>query len=241
MNVPLWAWELAQVFWREAGAVEPFPRRLLGPLAMTPFDLVVDEIAALSVQRADAYLADRGFARACDEADRPLRACLIVERDAGFILLDADDPADERTFSLAHELAHFLRDYWQPRRRAVASLGEEVRQALDGLRRPTADERLHALLRGFPIGGQIHLMRRDAGLVSPAVAEAEAAADVLACELLAPADEAMTRTDLAAAFGLPASVVRAYAERLTPPEEPSAWVVRMKSVESCRYYSTPEE
>jgi Zn-dependent peptidase ImmA (M78 family) len=33
----------------------------------------------------------------------------------GFISLDGSDADDERRFSLAHELAHFLLDYQDPR------------------------------------------------------------------------------------------------------------------------------
>src|SRR5687768_8715179 len=72
------------------------------------------------------WLCRAGVACAVGARDRPLRACLVAAGGAGFAFVDADGPEDERRFSLAHELAHFLRDYWQPRRAAQRRLGPAV-------------------------------------------------------------------------------------------------------------------
>lgn len=51
-----------------------------------------------------------------------------------FVLLDdADTPAEQR-FSLAHEVAHFLLDYLQPREATRRKLGETALEVVDGLR-----------------------------------------------------------------------------------------------------------
>src|SRR5205085_3975397 len=121
-----------------------------------------------------------GAALVCGGPDRPLRGCLLACDGAGFIFLDAADPPAERTFSLAHELAHFLRDYWRPRQRAFAALGGSVREVFDGGRAPRREERLHALLRGVSLGPHVHLMARDGGTPPPEVAAAESDADRLA-------------------------------------------------------------
>ncbi|MFN8557423.1 MAG: ImmA/IrrE family metallo-endopeptidase [Dehalococcoidia bacterium] len=39
------------------------------------------------------------------------------------IIVDSSDAPDEVRFTVAHEAAHFLLDYEQPRARAVAALG----------------------------------------------------------------------------------------------------------------------
>ncbi len=230
MSAPLWVAELAADFWRCAGTAEPFPRALRTPLARGAFELTVREMAGLSVRTAEDYLARLGIGRPSGAPDRPLRACLVAFAGDGFIFLDAADSLSERTFSLAHEVAHFLRDYWQPRRRAAAALGEHVLEVLDAVRPPRPHERLHAVLRGVPAGCHRHLMARDGGRLSPAVAAAERDADRLAVELLAPEAEAHARLPAGAGggaallregFGLPEGVAGWYAEILFPPGPPS--------------------
>ncbi|HEX5269302.1 MAG TPA: ImmA/IrrE family metallo-endopeptidase [Gemmataceae bacterium] len=231
MSAPLWVAELAAEFWRRAGAAEPFPRRLRAPLARGGFELAVRTTTGLTVRAAEEYLARLGVGRAAASPDRPLRACLVAFAGSGLIFLDANDSPAEQTFSLAHEVAHFLRDYWRPRLRAVTALGAEVLQVLDGARLPRTDERLHAVLRGAPVGAHVHLMARDEYGMSPAVAAAERDADRLAFELLAPDDQVRVRlaagtgaTEAAAvlrdAFGLSGAAAETYAEVLFPPVPP---------------------
>src|SRR5207253_2652044 len=73
--------------------------------------------------------------------DRPLRGCVIAWRGHAIIFVDGGDPEDEQRFTIAHEIAHLLLDYFIPRRRATASLGAQIGDVLDGLRPATAEER----------------------------------------------------------------------------------------------------
>jgi hypothetical protein len=226
MTAPLWATELAAEFWTAAGGPEPFPRRLRGPAGRAFVFTVIDR-PGLGVGVVGDWLRRAGVACELNVRDRPLRACLVAAGGAGFAFVDADDPEDERRFSLAHELAHFLRDYWQPRRAAQRRLGPAVVEVFDGLRPPRPEERLHGLLRGVRVGCHTHLLARDAGPAGAAVAAAERDADRLAYELLAPASEALARgTDalerrLGETFGLPAGHARQYAALLAPPAPPA--------------------
>ncbi len=229
MNVPLWVSELAAAFWRAAGGPEPLPRTLRGPLLRSRFDLTVQEMSGLGLRKVRHYLAEYGVP--CPGSDRRLRACLAIWKEAAFIFLEADDEPAEQTFSLAHEVAHFLRDYWQPRQRACACLGEHIADVFDGLRSPTPAERVHAVLNGVPLGPYVHLMRRGRRhrVVHAEVAAAEVDADRLAYELLAPAAEVLGRLLaggdavglLRRAFGLPADAAAAYAAILLPEPPPA--------------------
>jgi hypothetical protein len=230
--------ELAAAFWEAAGEVEPFPRGLRRPLVRGALDVTVKEVPRLGVRSVERYLTGQAVAWSCRGPDRCLRACLTACNGAGWIFLDAGDPAGERTFSLAHELGHFLRDYWWPRRRAVALFGEAVLEVFDGRRPRRPGERLHALIRDVPLGFHTHLMERGPplGSGSRAIAAAEREADALAYELLAPAEEVLARLRGVAAparalravdllgtgFGLPLAPAEAYAGLLlpTPPEDP---------------------
>jgi hypothetical protein len=191
--------------------------------------LNVVEMRGVSVERVRRWFGRLALPVPLNEPDRPLRACLVAWCGEGFAFIDSlDDPA-ERAFSLVHELAHFLRDYLRPRETAVERLGERVLEVLDGLRFATPDERLHAILRNVPLGPFAHLLRRDDSgrPLLPAEREAEAAADRLALELLAPAeavgeadDCAVLTERLVRAFGLPPAPAAAYAALLVSEVPP---------------------
>jgi hypothetical protein len=167
------------------------------------------------------------------------------------VFVDADDPPGEQAASLAHEVAHFLRHHWQPRQRAVAALGEGILDVLDGRREARPAERLHALLRGVTTRTHTHLMERAGKALAPDVARAEREADLLACELLAPAALVLARLGVVAdldvcnhaervesvlreVFGLPGAMAAEYAERLCPPPAASGFVLRLRKVVPAR-------
>jgi hypothetical protein len=232
MKVALWARELAGEFWGAAGGPEPFPRSLREPLLRSPLELTIHELPDLGLRRAEDYLTTRGVAWTCQGPDRRLRACLTAAGGAGFILLDAGDDPAERTVSLAHELAHFLRHYLQPRRLACRRLGESLTEVIDGRRPPTPAERFRALLANVPLGLHVHLMERGRRreIQRAEVAAVEDEADQLAYELLAPAAALFARTGavegdaggtrvaavLREGFGLPAACAEDYAGLLVP-------------------------
>lgn len=230
MGGPVWCVELAAAFWAKAGPPPPFPRDLAGPAAF--FGVGVEPVAGLSVAAVRGWFRARQIAVPFAEPDRPLRGCLVAWRGVGFVFLDPADAAAERRFTLAHEVAHFLRDYWHPRETVRRRLGDAALGVLDGDRPPTPAERVAAVLRGVRVGPFAHLLARDDRGVpaSDAEREAEAAADRLAFELLAPeADvgEGATGAELEARFGLPKGAAGAYAARLAPPAEP-AWAARLR-------------
>jgi hypothetical protein len=206
---------------------------LRGPVCRSNFELTIKELPHLSIPAVERYLGGLGVGWRCGARARRLRACLAAFDGAGLILIDGADPAPERTFSLAHELAHFLRHYWQPCRLACRVLGEGVRAVFDGRRPPTPQERVHALLRNVPLGFHVHLMQRGPRreVLTADVAAAEEEADRLAYELLAPAEAVLARAGddrdgvvevLREVFGLPAAQAVDYGSLLLPaaPEDP---------------------
>jgi uncharacterized protein DUF955 len=229
MSVPLWVAELACAFWEAAAMREPFPRALQRPIRRA-LKMSVTLLPRLCLGSVCAWLADSGLSWSYPGANRRLRACLVAWQGWGYVFLDQADTQEERRFSLAHELAHFLRHYWQPRRAAVRRLGEQIVEVLDGRRAPTAAERLRGLLADTPLGYHVHLMERDSAgqVTAPGIRTAEWEADRLGYELLAPAADVLADTDagtlrevLGESFGLPPLQAARYATLLVPPSSPA--------------------
>lgn len=218
----------AREFGRLVGAEPDYPCDLEAAITWAlPLD--IRAVRGLRVGHVNSLTHKSGLPYRFDGADRRLSGCLLAYADRGTIFLDAADPQNERRFTLAHELAHFLLDYRAPREAALAALGEGIRPVLDGHRPATIQERVHAVLEGVPIGVRGHLMERPAaGLPSSAVLSIETRADRLALELLAPATLVMEKvaglggvthrervgrlvTLLEEEHGLPRSIARTYA------------------------------
>jgi len=236
VSTPVWCADLAALFWAAAGPPPRFPRDLFGSIAVG-FPVTVLNRSRLSVAGVIAWFADRGLSISLDEPDRLLRACLVATRGQGFVFLETDDSPAERRFSLAHEIAHFLRDYWAPREKATRRLGPALAKVLDGFRQATPQERIQAVLWSVSIRPFAHLLRRDESgrPLTPSESAAEAAADRLAFELLAPVARLETisnRADLVVRlveeFGLPSAPASRYAALLVPdPIGPGRFISRI--------------
>jgi hypothetical protein len=229
-----WMQQVVDEFWTAVGAREAFPRTLESAV-LWALPLAIVKLPRLWVRDVQTWLTQRQIALAVDIPNRALHACTIAQAGKGFIFMDGTDPADERRFSLAHEVAHFLLDYLYPRQRVIRRLGTHMTEVLDGIRAPTLDERVQALLQNTPLGIHTHLMdrRSDGVLGCSRLMAAEHRADRLALELLAPMDEVWRslmgcgRTGcfqegfkhtvgvLIDGFGLPPPVAAAYGQALS--------------------------
>lgn len=226
---------IVEEFWAAVGEPEPFPR-LLEPAVLWALPLAIFKLPRLWVRDVQWWLAGRGIRFQLETGDWPLHGCLLAFGGRGCVLLNGGDSLDEVRFSLAHEAAHFLLDYHQPRLHAVSRLGPRILEVFDGHRPATVQERVHAALSHVPIGFHTHLMERHPNGVMgcDATSEHEGGADHLALELLAP--EIDVRRQVAGArratsrqvtvevaelvlqeeFGLPSIVAAGYARLLFP-------------------------
>jgi IrrE N-terminal-like domain len=221
---------VVEEFWEALPyGAESFPRNLVDSASLA-LPVAIRDLPCLSLSNVKQWLRARSIPDPIEGPDRRLRGCLLAYGGHGFVLIDGSDPDDERRFTIAHELAHFLLDYQDPRRRAIEVLGEEISPVLDNARLPTRIERLHAILSEVPIGLHIDMMERTAasGYSTHTVLTAEHRADRLALELLAPAADAwsiisalppgsyttlLRQSELALTrrYGLPQEQARSYA------------------------------
>ena len=223
--------EIVNDFWRRSGEVEEFPRRLERSIMLAaPVCLV--KLPRLKLAAVENWLARRGVSFQFNCQNRAVRGCLVAFGGEGVIFVDGSDPEDEQRFTLAHELAHFLTDYWLAREKAIKKFGSAITEVFDGLRRPTVTERVHALLAGTHIGVYTKLMERDEASsdFNSAVREIEDRADRIALALLAPPEEVLALASTAASqftdrlsiittllrrhFGLSESIAAAYGHSL---------------------------
>jgi hypothetical protein len=179
--------QAAERFWQRAASNEPYPRTLERTVLQV-MPLVIVKLPGLGVRMIRQWLSERGVQIGVLAPDRGLRGGLFARGGVGVVFLDGMDTADEARFSLAHEVAHFLLDYLWPREAALRAMGERIRDVLDGVRPPSPEERLSAVLRRVKLGLFTHLLDRDAlGQITRfGVLDAEDRADRLAIELLAP-------------------------------------------------------
>ncbi len=180
----------------------------------------------LSIATVQSWMERQGFPVPIDDPNRRLRGCAVASAGSGLIFVDASDPPDEREFTVAHEVAHLLLDYYGPRDHGTVLIGDGAHEVFDGVRNASFPERLTAALNGETLRPFVHLLARDANFgASVAVLTREALADELACELLAPLaevrgelPESWTQADavttLAERFRLPEGVAEEYARRL---------------------------
>lgn len=228
-----WLRRTVEEFWEQVGQVEMPPRNLEDSV-LWALPIIVEKVPNLWVKEIETWLKRYNIPYPLPYSNRPLYGCLIAYNGRGIVLLDETDSEDQSRFSLAHETAHFLVDYLQPRKRAIAKLGSNIIEVLDGLRPQTLDERVHAVLSGISVGVHIDLMERprDGSRCDDNIIKFEDRADRLALELLAPADEVhqyvlatkrptifregvhLTKQILVEVFGLPESIAHTYGNYL---------------------------
>ncbi|MBS1543478.1 MAG: ImmA/IrrE family metallo-endopeptidase [Bacteroidetes bacterium] len=178
---------IAKVFWEQAGVTGPHPRDISGAVSLKlPIDIIC--LSDLTLKRIQDWLIKRKVVLNIEVDDRLLHGFILLSRGAGFIFINGTDKEEERRYTIAHEVSHFLLDYKMPRDLAVEKLGKSILEVLNGFREPTEVERIDGTLSGVKIKPYTHLLEKtgDGSFGDMRILESEDDADNLALELLAP-------------------------------------------------------
>ena len=220
----------ADWFWTRAGEQARYPVDI-GYAATCALEVSIHQIADLTPAAAADFLGHGERAGAFD--NRPLHGCIAFGPQGATIIVEREDAEDERRFTIAHEVSHYILEVRRHHRRAEWRMGGDYVGVLYGSREATPTERIDAWLNNVQSAPTTHFMDRTStgGYGCGRTLEAECAADRLAIEILAP------RAELASAvsahrklpfralldkaqriaerrFGLPAAVAEPYATRL---------------------------
>lgn len=230
--------ECAADFWAGTGLADAYPRPIEQAIALK-LPVTVVKLPVVTVRAVGRWLRRHHRTPAFPPYRRDLMGCLYADGGHGFIFVCGADEPEEQRFTLAHDTAHFLVDYWWPRLRVIRALGTSVTEVLDGQRPARPAERVCATLAHVRVGPHWHLLPRPgADPDSDAhIASVEDRADDLGLELVAPrqrvaqllrAMPANVRGDLRGAcgalgafFGLPAYVFGSIVGAQERPPVPS--------------------
>lgn len=219
--------EAIEYFWKRVGEPEVYPRYLERSI-LVAFPVAIVKLPHLALASIENWLKFRKITFLFNCESRFVQGCLIAYAGKGIIFCDGTDPIDEVRFTLAHEAAHFLVDYWLPRQKAIKKFGNNIVNVLDGDREPTVTERIHATLETTAIGTITNLMDRQE--VSTSIYRVENTADKIGFGLLAEPNEVLGGVDiqqdkfeqrleiltkrLITNFGLPTRPAQTYANEL---------------------------
>jgi hypothetical protein len=166
--------------------------------------------------------------------DRPLLGLLHVGPPSNLILIKDGLPEYIRNYVLAHELAHFLTDIFFVRNLWLSALPDQAAEIIRAFSWQDYDDWIEfdAYIKGLPIRPSAIVARGRKQL--PETSDKEWDADLIAREILAPWDEAVsiykscaTRRDflrvMCSKFGLPARIAFYYyddiRQALIPPQD----------------------
>ena len=180
----------ADWFWKRAGGRPGLPADI-GYAAMCAIEVYIEEVSDLTTVTAASCIEGVGIRIPDVVSERRIHGCLVVGRRGAAILVEKNDDAAQKRFTIAHECAHFILEVRMNQGRAENRLGPGFASILHGHREATPNERIAARLHGVSSDPLVHFMDRTAtgDYGRWRIHEAECLADDLAVEILAPRAE----------------------------------------------------
>jgi hypothetical protein len=177
----------AKQFWAGTDLADAFPRNIEQAIALK-LPVTVVKLPVVTIRAVARWLERHNRTPVFPPYRRDLMGCLYADGGHGFIFVCGADEPEEQRLTLAHDIAHFLVDYWWPRLVVIEAMGSSILDVLDGHRHARPDERASAVLARVRLGPHWHLLPRqgDDPDCDAHIACVEDRADDLGQELVAP-------------------------------------------------------
>lgn len=187
--------QIAREFWNSAGGNYKVPCDIEQAVSLS-LPLVIVLLPELSIRKIESWFQRKKKKFTIDIDERALHGFLICNQGEGFVFINGTDSEEERRFTIAHEVSHFIIEYLRPRQKAVKTLGEKILEVLDGFREATIEEQIDGYLYSVSVKPFTHLLEKtdSKGFENHDNWLAENNADRLALELLAPFKQVCSET-----------------------------------------------
>ena len=101
---------IARDFWRKILVKPTPPYDIFGAVSLVmPLDIV--NLSGLTIAKIENWLWERNVTLNTGIPNRSLHGFILTFQDAGFIFIDGTDSENERRYTVAHEVSHFILDY----------------------------------------------------------------------------------------------------------------------------------
>jgi len=225
--------KIATDFWQLSRLSLEFPLDIERAISRTQ-PLFIISLPQLSISKIECFLKEKNIPYLLNSENKSLHGFILIQKNCGYIFINGTDSPQERRFTLAHELAHYLIDYAIPRQKVIDLYGNEITEVLDGNREPTIEENIQGIISNISLKPFFHLLDESelSGFDRIAVWQAEEQADHLALELMAPQRQILSDLDslnlkenfhyykikllalLLEKYGLPVPIAQSYSEYL---------------------------
>jgi hypothetical protein len=177
----------ADEFWAHTDLADAFPRNIEQAIALK-LPVTIVKLPVVTIRAIARWLQRHHRKPVFPSYQRDLMGCLYADGGHGFVFVCGADEPEEQRLTLAHDIAHFLVDYWWPRLLVIEALGASITDVLDGHRAARPEERACAVLARVRLGPHWHLLPRRGTDpdCDPHIACVEDRADDLGRELVAP-------------------------------------------------------
>jgi hypothetical protein len=226
--------QVAEDFWKHLLQYRTFPVEIERAIAFSNLPLHIDLIPGLDIDHVNQWIRAHRFPARIDKDNCALHGFLLARGGNGVIFVNGTDKLEERRFTIAHELAHFLLDYHLPRINYLKLYGDSILEILDGKRLPTIEERLAFVVSELPAPFFVHALDNSdiTAYERSQVWSTEWRTDALAFEILAPFHIVISKLKkqnsekrfepifrqasslLVTDFGLPSTLASSYAKHL---------------------------
>lgn len=180
--------QVAEDFWKPLLPYRTFPVDIERAIAFSNLPLHINLIPRLDIDYVNQWIQANHFPARTNKDNCALHGFLLAREGQGVVFVNGSDKREERRFTIAHELAHFLLDYHLPRINYLNLYGESIMDILDGKRLPTIEERLAFVISDLPSPFFAHSLDNN-GITAyerSQIWNTEWRTDALALELLAP-------------------------------------------------------